>query len=71
MVSTKFEKIKVISLSILGAFNVVMDIFTPIMLVATFISVMDNNLAPYQITLLFMMGLLSSLFRGIKIGLLK
>jgi len=61
------NKFKLVLLSILGGINVVMTIFTPIILAVIWVSITGlNNWTEY---LFYGVGLLATLFRAIKIGL--
>lgn len=63
------NKILTIVLASLGAINTVFSIVSPILLVL--ILSLATDISGISLNLLFSMGLLSSLFRGIKIGFLK
>ena len=65
----KLKTFKVFSLAILGGINVIIDVATPIVLVLMWQRIF--GLANFGAYLFYTMGLLASVFRGIKIGWMK
>lgn len=63
------NKFKTISLSILGGIDVTFHIFTPILLAALWVSLGSNN--NWTDTFIYGIGLLATLFRGIRVGWFK
>lgn len=63
------NKIIKILLAILGAIDVVATILTPILLVLVFVKVFGFN--GWGSYLLYGVGLVSGIFRGIKVGVMK
>jgi hypothetical protein len=64
------NKILRIFLAILGGIETTFYIFTPIIIAAIWISI-DFGIGGWSSNLIFGIGLLSTLFRAIKIGFLK
>jgi len=63
------NKFKTISLSILGGIDTTFHIFTPILLAALWVSLGSVN--NWTETFIYGIGLLSTLYRAIKVGFLK
>ena len=63
------NKFKTISLAILGGINATVDMFLPILVAAIWIEVADTS--GWYSGLIIGLGLLSSLFRAIKLGWFK
>lgn len=62
------SKLKTVPLAILGGADVVITMFTPVILAAIWMTVAGNTWSSYT---LFGVGLLATIFRAIKIGWMR
>lgn len=62
------NKLKIITLAVLGGVDTTVFIFTPIILAVIWISIAGFNMWSY---LFYGLGLLATLFRAIKIGFMQ
>ena len=63
------KRLKKISLAILGGIDVTFYIFTPIIIASLWVSISKSN--DWTTAFIYAIGLLSTLFRAIKIGWMK